>query len=73
MTVQPRETLKQTPDHHSSLGRRRRGQFETVCGLIICGAAVVAPCGPHGLRPYRHGSPYTRGPTLGSCAPGACA
>jgi hypothetical protein len=73
VTVQPRETLKQTPDHHSSLGRRRCGQFETVCGLIICVAAVVAPCGPHGLRPCRHGSPTTRQQTLGSYAPGACA
>jgi hypothetical protein len=53
--------------------RRRRGQFETVCGLIICVAALVAPCGPHCLRPCRHASPNTRQARLGHHAYGACA
>jgi hypothetical protein len=53
--------------------RRRRGQFETVCGLIICAVAVVAPCGSHGPRPCRHASPNIRQLRLGRHAYGACA
>jgi len=53
--------------------RRQRGQFETICGLITCVAALVAPCGPHGPRPCRHAPPKTREPTLGHHAHGVCA
>jgi len=53
--------------------RRRRGPFETVCGLIICVAALVPSCGPHGPRPCRHAPPNIREPTLGHHAYGACA
>jgi hypothetical protein len=53
--------------------RRRRGQFETICGLIICVAALVTPCGPHGPRPCRHAPPNIRQPTLSYHAYGACA
>jgi hypothetical protein len=52
--------------------RRWCGQFETICRLIICVAAVVAPCGYHGPRPCRHAPPNTREPTLGHHAYGAC-
>jgi hypothetical protein len=52
-------------------GARRRGQFETIYGLIVRGAAVVAPCGPHYPRPCRAVPPNTRQPTLGHRAHGA--
>jgi hypothetical protein len=53
--------------------RRHRGPFETICGLIICVAALVAPCGPYYPRPCRHASPNTRQPRQGHHAHGACA
>jgi hypothetical protein len=53
--------------------RRAHGQFETVCGLFICGAALVVSCDPHCLRPRRHAPPTTRQARLGRHAYGACA
>ena len=53
--------------------RRWGGQFETVCGQIICVAALVPPYRPHGPRLSRHTPPATRESALGRHAYGACA
>jgi hypothetical protein len=59
--------------HDVGLPSHAEEPAKTVCGLIICVAAVVAPCGPHGPRPCRHASPNTRQQTLGCHAYGVCA
>lgn len=51
--------------------RRRRGQFETTCGLITCVAALVPLCGPHYPHPCRHAPPNIRQLRLGHHAYGA--